>query len=92
MQYNALEHYLQSLDRDEIEKVISEYYAVCQMNVERLMQRIKKLLDCVEQFNKGEINTDTYVELSLKADLPFHQKLIQFRSVHCIMRQTIHKE
>ena len=41
MQYNALEHYLQSLDRDEIEKVISEYYAVCQMNVERLVQRIK---------------------------------------------------
>ncbi len=32
------------LDRGEIEKVISEYYAVCQMNVERLMQRIKNTL------------------------------------------------
>ena len=36
-------------------------------------------------------NDDTYVELSFHADLPFHQKLIQFRSVHFIIRQIIHK-
>ena len=52
---------------------------------------IKKLVDCIEQFNNGDISTETYVELSFKVDLPFHQKLIQFRSVHFIKRQIIEK-
>ena len=39
MQHNVLEHYLRF-----IEKVISEYYAVCQVKVGRLMQRIKNTL------------------------------------------------
>ena len=55
------------------------------------MDRIKKLVDCMEQFNNGDISAETYAELSFKVDLPFHQKLIQFRSVHFIKRQIIQK-
>ncbi len=52
---------------------------------------IEKLAVCIEQFNKSEIEADTYVELSFQADLHFNQKLIQFRSVHFIIRQIIQK-
>ena len=52
---------------------------------------IEKLVECLEKFNKGEIDADTYVELSFQADLSFHQKLIQFRSVRFLIRQIIHK-
>jgi len=52
---------------------------------------IEKLVECLEKFNKGEIDADTYVELSFQADLPFHKKLIQFRSVRFLIRQIIHK-
>ncbi len=55
------------------------------------LDRIKKLVDRIEQFNKGDISADTYVELSFKADLPFHWILIRFRSVHFIIRQKIQK-
>jgi len=56
-----------------------------------LLDRIKRQGDRIEQFNKGDISADTYVELSFKADLPFHQKLIRFRSVHFIIRRKIQK-
>ena len=55
------------------------------------LDQIKKLVDRIEQFNKGDISADTYVELSFKADLLFHQKLIRFRSVHFIIRRKIQK-
>ena len=41
--------------------------------------------------SQWDIDDDTYVELSFQADLPFHQKLIQFRSVRFLIRQIIHK-
>ena len=55
-------------------------------------------LDCIEEIaayiednDIEKMDCDTYVELSFQADLPFHQKLIQFRSVHFIIRQIIQK-
>ena len=52
---------------------------------------IEKLVECMESIDIEEMDCDTYVELSFQADLPFHQKLIQFRSVRFLIRQIIHK-